>query len=186
MVLTLVPILRNSPFKGLSSISSRIFFVKSPSATAEITRPTSVVGCAKLLISPLIESIFAFHIPVTVPTDARSVSFPSSPTILPTLTISLARPSFRLTTSLNIMAISDIIPPLSVGSLTEKSPCLTALSAFNSLTLSLWTALRSIAPPSASVPPSSRTCSSFPVSSKNTDLPGLRVSLFVILIPPSR
>ena len=185
MVLTRVPIFRNSPFRGLSSMSNLIFFVKSPSATAVITRPTSIVGCAKLLISELIESIFVFHKPVTFPKDGRSDNLPSSPTILLTRIISFAKFSLMLTTSLNIIAISAITPSLSTGNLTEKSPCFIAFRALNNRSLSLWTALRYTAPPSASAPPSSSNCSSFSVSSKNTDRPGFRVSFgFAISISP--
>ena len=185
MVLTRVPIFRNSPFRGLSSISNLIFFVKSPSATAVITRPTSIVGCAKLLISELMESIFVFHKPVTFPKENRSDNLPSSPTILLIRIISFARLSLMPTTSLNIIAISAIMPSLSMGNLTEKSPSFIAFRALNNRSLSLWTALRSTALLSASAPPCSCNCSSFSVSSKNTDRPGLRVSFgFAISTPP--
>ena len=184
MVFTLEPILRNSPFNGLSSTSSRIFFVKSPSATAEITRPTSVVGCAKLLTRALIESTCVFHEPVIFPIAARSVSFPSSPTNLLTRTISFAMFSFMATTSLNIIAISAITPSLSTGNLTEKSPCFIAFRALNNRSLSLWTVLRSTAPLSASTPPSPPSCFSS-TSSKNADRPGFRVSFVFGISTPS-
>ena len=44
IVFTVVPMRRNSPFTCWPSIVSAIFWDRSPSATASITRATSVVG----------------------------------------------------------------------------------------------------------------------------------------------
>ena len=54
---TVVPMRANSPFTGRPSISSAIFWFRSPSATATITRATSVVGRTRSSIRPLTESI---------------------------------------------------------------------------------------------------------------------------------
>ena len=53
---TVVPMRANSPFSGWPSMVSAIFWVRSPSATATITRATSVVGRTRSSTSPLTES----------------------------------------------------------------------------------------------------------------------------------
>ena len=73
MVLVIVAIRKNSPFIAIPPTSSPIFCVRLPSATAVMTRATSVVGCAKLLMSAFTESIWLAHIPLTAPGEARSV-----------------------------------------------------------------------------------------------------------------
>ena len=62
-LLTVVPMRRNSPLTGWPSISSAIFCVRSPSATALMTRATSVVGCTRSPISALIEPTLAAQPP---------------------------------------------------------------------------------------------------------------------------
>ena len=86
--LTVLPIRRNSPRTGVPSISSWIRCRRSPSATASITRATSIVGRARLSISSLTAPTFSAHEPGAPATPARSVIRPSRPTTLLTRTSS--------------------------------------------------------------------------------------------------
>ena len=70
---TVVPMRRNSPRTGWPSISSWIRCVRSPSATASITRATSIVGLARLSMSSLTAPTFSAHEPGAPATLARSV-----------------------------------------------------------------------------------------------------------------
>ena len=63
---TVVPMRRNSPFTGCPSIVSCIFCERSPSATASMTRATSVVGRTRSSISVL----SAFVVSAQWPTSA--------------------------------------------------------------------------------------------------------------------
>ena len=167
---------KNSPLRGCPSISNLIFSDRSPLANAVITRATSAVGCAKLLMSELIESDCIAHEPLTVPSETRSVSFPSSPTTWPTRTSSFDVFSFRATTSLNVSAMSARIPSCACGRRTEKSPCLTAPSASSNDTS--WDSASG--PSGPAILPlshmlSSCCCLRAPWSWKKTDRPGLRV-----------
>ena len=78
---TVVPMRANSPLTGRPSISSAIFWFRSPSATATITRATSVVGRTRSSIRPLTESTAVLHPPVAPCSRARSVMRPSRPMI---------------------------------------------------------------------------------------------------------
>ena len=84
MALTVVPMWRNSPFTGWPSNSRAIFWSRSPSATAAMTRATSVVGRARSSMSPLSASVVSRHAPWAAPSEARSVITPSLPMIRPT------------------------------------------------------------------------------------------------------
>src|SRR5207248_3316309 len=124
---------RNSPFTGCPSISSAIFDVRPPSATATSTRATSVVGCTRSAIRALIEAMEVFHEPATSPRVARSAMRPSRPTTLSRRTISVVSPWLRATTSLNVLAISAIRPlPRVNGSRTSNSPRCAAIRASRS------------------------------------------------------
>ena len=79
---TVVPMRRNSPRTGWPSISSWIRCDRSPSATASITRATSIVGRARLSISSLTAPIFSAHEPGAPAASARSLMRPSRPTTL--------------------------------------------------------------------------------------------------------
>jgi hypothetical protein len=59
MAFTVVPMRANSPLTGWPSISMAIFWLRSPSATATITRATSVVGRTRSSMRPLTVSIRA-------------------------------------------------------------------------------------------------------------------------------
>ena len=124
---TVVPIRRNSPRTGWPSISSWIRCRRSPSATASITRATSIVGRARLSISSLTAPTLSAHEPGAPATPARSVIRPSRPTTLLTRTSSRVTCWFRSTSVLNAAATSASAP--SARSRTEKSPSRAASSA---------------------------------------------------------
>jgi hypothetical protein len=63
MALTVVPMRRNSPLTGWSSILSAIFCERSPSATATMTRATSVVGRTRSSTKALTDSSCVSHVP---------------------------------------------------------------------------------------------------------------------------
>ena len=96
---TVVPIRRYSPFSDLPSILSAIFWLRSPSATASITRATSVVGRARSSISAFTDSMLSCHPPGAPPSDARSVIRPSRPTTRPIRTISASMRALRSASS---------------------------------------------------------------------------------------
>ena len=107
---TVVPIRRNSPFTGWPSISSAIFWFRSPSATASITRATSVVGRTRSSISALIDSIDSSHAPPTGPSEARSVMRPSRPITRPIRCSSRFIMALRSASSLNAACSSPTMP----------------------------------------------------------------------------
>ena len=94
---TVVPMRANSPFSGWPSMVSAIFWVRSPSATATITRATSVVGRTRSSTSPLTESRAVDHPPWAPSTPARSVIRPSRPTTRPRRTSSAVSCALRST-----------------------------------------------------------------------------------------
>ena len=63
IVFTTLAVRRNSPVSGRSSISSDIVWVRSPLATAPMTRATSVVGCTRSETSVLTDSTAVLHAP---------------------------------------------------------------------------------------------------------------------------
>ena len=92
---TVVPMRANSPFTGRPSISRAIFWFRSPSATATITRATSVVGRTRSSIRPLTESIAVDQAPPAPCRRARSVMRPSRPMISATRTSSASSAALR-------------------------------------------------------------------------------------------
>ncbi|CAM4332401.1 hypothetical protein COEX109129_18970 [Corallococcus exiguus] len=121
---------RNSPFTGWPSISSAIFWVRSPSATATSTRATSVVGCTRSPIRALMDWTLVAQSPRTSPRFTRSPMRPSRPTTRSTRTISWVSVELSVTTALNARAISSMTTSCAPdGSRTEKSPPCTARSA---------------------------------------------------------
>src|SRR6266404_2583051 len=87
---------RNSSFTGWPSSSIAIFCVRSPSATALMTRATSVLGCTKPLISELTELTICDHPPVTPRNEAVSVIRPSRLTTRSTRVISSGQSFVKL------------------------------------------------------------------------------------------
>ena len=127
MPFTVVPIRRNAPRTGWPAISSWIRCVRSPSATASITRATSIVGRARLSISSLTAPIFSAHEPGAPPRFARSLIRPSRPTTLLIRTNSRVTRWFRSTSAFSASATSASGP--SARRRTEKSPSRAAWSA---------------------------------------------------------
>ncbi len=105
MVFTVVPMRRNSPWTDLPSISSTIFCDRSPRATAVSTRAISVVGCVRSVISEFTASMLRAHPPPRPFILARSIIFPSRPTVLLTRTTSLVTRSLVSATRLKAAEI---------------------------------------------------------------------------------
>ncbi len=99
MVFTTLAVRMNSPFKGRPSTSKGICWVRSPFATAPITRAISVDGCIRSVIRPLTPSIIEDHAPPTLPRLARWLIFPSFPTPRLIRSSSIAMRSLRSITS---------------------------------------------------------------------------------------
>ncbi len=104
-LLTVRATLRNSPRSGRTTPSvpwdrSSIRCSRSPSATADRTRPTSDTGRANSSTSAFDASIAAAQDPSQAPVSSRSVSLPSRPTTLRTRASSPVRCRFRSATSL--------------------------------------------------------------------------------------
>ena len=129
---TVVPMRANSPLTGRPSISSAIFWFRSPSATATITRATSVVGRTRSSIRPLTESTAVLHPPVAPCSRARSVMRPSRPMISATRTSSASSAALRAA----IWLKADSSRPMSslrrAGRRTLKSPAAAACMACSS------------------------------------------------------
>ena len=132
IVLTTLPMRRNSPRSGRPSISSCMVWPRSPLATAPITRATSVVGCTRSPIMAFTESMQEFQAPVAAGSFARSPILPSLPTTVATRSSSRVKVSFRLAMSLNASAISPSTPVQSRGKRAEKSPFRNARKVFSS------------------------------------------------------
>ena len=126
---TVVPMRANSPFTGRPSISRAIFWFRSPSATATITRATSVVGRTRSSIRPLTESIAVDQAPPAPCRRARSVMRPSRPMISATRTSSASSAALRAA----IWLYADSRRPTSslrrAGRRTLKSPAAAARRA---------------------------------------------------------
>ena len=132
IALTVVPMRRNSPFTGCPSIVSCIFWERSPSATASITRATSVVGRTRSSIRVLSAAVVSAQCPVLAGACARSVSRPSRPMARPTRAISLLKASRRSASSLKARWRSAAMPLPETGRRTRKSPSRAAWSAASS------------------------------------------------------
>jgi hypothetical protein len=126
---TVLPMRWNSPFTGWPSISSAIFCERSPSATASITRATSVVGRTRSSISELIDSTDSSQVPPTGPSEARSVMRPSRPITRPIRCSSRAMRTFWSTRSLKAPCSSPTTPPRRVERRCVKSPSRAAIRA---------------------------------------------------------
>ena len=133
MLLTTLPIRRNSPRSGRPSISTVIVCDRSPLATAPITRATSAVGCTMSSISSLTERTADSQPPVAPRTRPRWPILPSLPTTFDRRSNSLVIWSLRSMISLSAAAISPSMPGNSSESRTEKSPRRSARSALRRL-----------------------------------------------------
>jgi hypothetical protein len=122
MVLTMVAERRNSPLSGLPSTSSCTVCSRSPFATAETARVTSVVGHSRSSIRVLMEASISPQAPVGRPSRTRLRVLPCRPTISPTCSSCCAIRSLAATISLKVSAIFPTRPTWSRGNRTEKSP----------------------------------------------------------------
>ena len=122
MVLTMLAERRNSPLSGRPSTSSRTVCSRSPCATAEITRVTSVVGHTRSSIRLLTELSISPQAAVEMPNFTRWRVRPCSPTALPMRSSCWAMFWLAATISLNSTQIRPRAPSLSRCRRTEKSP----------------------------------------------------------------
>ena len=153
MEFTTAPMRANSPFTGRPSITSGIFCVRSPSATAEMTRATSLVGLTRSSMRVFTASTRVTHMPVTGPMSSRSVVRPSRPTALDTRTTSLLYRVERSMKSLNALATSLPIPDRRVESRTSACPAEARRSASRSSASSRSVGVRFARPASAPLGP---------------------------------
>ena len=131
IVLTMLAERRNSPLSGRPSTSRRTVCSRSPWATAEITRVTSVVGHTRSSISPLTELSISPQAAVEMPNFTRWRVRPCSPTDLPMRSSCCAMFWLAATISLNRTLILPRTPSGSLDSRTEKSPPRIASMACN-------------------------------------------------------
>jgi len=103
---------------------------RSPLAMSPRTEVASLTGHAIFSISELIASMATVHDP-PASSDARSVVFPSEPTLRFTRLSSLTSASFSSINALKASATSPMTPSAtpSVSRRIEKSPCRAARSA---------------------------------------------------------
>ncbi len=126
-LLTVRPTLRNSPRSGCpvpsgACVRSSMRGERSPSATADSTRPTSETGRTRSSTRAFELSTAAAQEPSQAPVSRRSVSLPSRPTMRRTRASSPVRWRLRSATSLKTAAISDITPSPDTVSRLRKFP----------------------------------------------------------------
>ncbi len=129
MVLTMVAERRNSPCSGRPSTSSCTVCRRSPWATAEMARVTSVVGRSRSSMRVLTELSISPQAPCARPNFTRWRVLPSRPTTWPTRSSSCAMRWLPATISLNVSAILPRMSTRLPGMRTEKSPTRIACSA---------------------------------------------------------
>ena len=129
---TVLPIRRNSPMRGRPSMSSAIVWLRSPLATAPITRATSLVGCTRSPMRVLTEFTDAAQEPAAPVRVARWAMRPSLPTARLTRSNSCAMSSFNSAISLSVSAIFPARPVFDLGMRTEKSPLRMPVSTVSS------------------------------------------------------
>ena len=88
-------------------------------------------------MSALTESIESCQKPLTSPSEARWLIFPSLPTTRPSRSSSFAMRSFISTTALKVSATFPAIPVHSSGRRTLQSPLRRAVRASSNATLSM-------------------------------------------------
>ncbi len=136
-LLTVRPTFRNSPrsgwpFPSTDCARSSMRCSRSPSATAERTRPTSETGRTRSSTRAFDASIAAAQEPSLAPLSSRSVSFPSRPTMRRTRDSSPVRCRFRSATSLKTAAICDMTSSPETVSRLRKLPSRIATRAASS------------------------------------------------------
>jgi hypothetical protein len=131
IVFTMVAERRNSPWSGRPSTSSRTVCNRSPCATAETARVTSVVGHRRSSIRVLTEFSISPQAPCDQPNFTRWRVLPSRPTTWPTRSSCCAMRSLAATISLKLSAILPRRPTWFPGMRTEKSPTRMACKALS-------------------------------------------------------
>ncbi|CAA9476596.1 MAG: hypothetical protein AVDCRST_MAG13-871 [uncultured Solirubrobacteraceae bacterium] len=129
IALTIEPMRANSPRNGWPSMVSAIFWERSPSATAAMTRATSVVGRTRSSTSPLTAPRAWAQPPSTPSSGARSVMRPSRPMTWAIRVSSAVSAALRATSALNAVPASPAGPPARESSRTAKSPAAAARRA---------------------------------------------------------
>src|SRR4051794_1407615 len=129
IVFTVVPMRANSPLTGWPSMVMAIFSERSPSATASITRATSVVGRTRSSMREFTLSTFSAHAPGTGPSEARSIIRPSRPITRETRASSRAMRALTSRSSLVRIWISPIRSRRRVRRRGLKSPSRAAVRA---------------------------------------------------------
>ena len=130
IALTVVPMRANSPLTGWPSISIAIFWLRSPSATATITRATSVVGRTRSSMRPLtiVDPLEVVALGARRPARARS-SGPRGRSAARRARARSVWPWLRSARRLNATSSSPSRPLRRAGSRREKSPSAAASSA---------------------------------------------------------
>ena len=132
IALTIFAVRRNSPLSGWPSASSATVWVRSPLATAPITRAISVVGRTRSSIKWFTALTLLLHEPDAPGSTARCDSRPSLPTTRLTRSISLVLSDIISMMSLMVSAILPSTPVQLPGSLALKSPFFTEVSTCSS------------------------------------------------------
>ncbi len=108
--------------------SAVIFWLRSPFATAVVTRAMSRTCPVRLLAMKFTESVRSFHVPPTLGTSAWPPSTPSVPTSRATRVTSSAKTERRSTMVLMTSLIWRISPPASTVILRVRSPSAIAVA----------------------------------------------------------
>src|SRR5438094_1341279 len=136
--LTVLALRRNSPCSERPSKSSAMVWVRSPLATAPMTRAISLVGWTRSPTSVFTDSIDDAQRPVKSPTVTRWVILPSLPTSRASRSSSRTRRWFDSMISLTVSATLPPTPVHLTGSRGAKFPRLSAVSTSSSLPSSTW------------------------------------------------
>src|SRR5207237_2639170 len=128
---TTAPMRWNSPFTGRPSIVSAIFWLRSPSATADSTRATSFVGRTRSSINPFVAATAAAHEPEPPSIWTRSSIRPSRPTTRATRVSSRVSCVCRWISALTRRASSPCTPPRRVATLALSLPASASASAWH-------------------------------------------------------
>ena len=129
MPFTSLAVRRYSPRNGRPPSSKGIVWVRSPFATAPITRPISTVGWESSSTSALMASIRSAQFPTESPMCSRSRMRPSSPTCRRSRRRLLLNRSRRAAIALIRSLTFPSTPVRVAGRRTEKSPSLIPSSA---------------------------------------------------------
>ena len=115
MVLTVLAVERNSPFRRRPSTSRGIDCERSPSETDPMTRVSSVIGWAMSAMRVLAASTRTAQSPTAAVTGTRALMFPCFPPASPSRSISRTELWFSSATALKVSAIFPPRPVRSSG-----------------------------------------------------------------------